>query len=220
MSAGTRWVVRLSKHSIRRQVDRPLLLWDGGIAVGVIRIDLQGEVAVFRRVAVRDDLQRRGYGRRLLDLATQFAERQACVRIDSHVDPDAVGFYSRCGFARVEDGTIQHGTTILMTKPHLTFGVKRIPGVSMTPASTLGLVAAWFIFGMTRIVLTSKLAEHRIDHPDPGQALAVNRKAAAARRNAANYDPPGRRLLPWYRAINATYWAIAAGGCGWVVLHA
>ena len=35
----------------------------------------------------------------------------------------------------------------------------------MTPADTLGLVAAWFVFGMARIVFTSKLAEHRIDNP-------------------------------------------------------
>jgi hypothetical protein len=90
----------------------------------------------------------------------------------------------------------------------------------MVAAPTLGIVAAWFTFGMARIVLTSALAEHRIDHPDPGQALAMNRKAAAARRNAANYDPPGRRLLPWYRAINATYWVIAAGALSWAVLHA
>jgi GNAT superfamily N-acetyltransferase len=93
----------------------PFLLWDGDTSVGVIRIDLHGEIAVFRRVAVRDDMQRRGYGRRLLELATQFAERQGSVRIDSHVDADAVGFYSRCGFARV-DGAVQQGATVLMTK--------------------------------------------------------------------------------------------------------
>jgi len=90
----------------------------------------------------------------------------------------------------------------------------------MTPAPTLGLVAAWFVFGMARIVLTSKLAEHRLDHPDAGQALAFNRGAAAARRNAANYDPWGRRLLPWYQAVNRTYWVLAAGGLGWAVYSA
>ena len=72
---------------------------------------------------------------------------------------------------------------------------------------------------MARIVLTSKLAEHRIDDPDPGRAMAVNLAAAAERLNAANYDLPGRRLLPWYRAVNVTYWVLAAGGCFWVVLH-
>jgi hypothetical protein len=89
----------------------------------------------------------------------------------------------------------------------------------MTPTYTLGLVAAGFVFGMARIVFTSKLAEHRIDNPDPGKAMAVNLDAASERLNAANYDPPGRRLLPWYRAVNIAYWVLAAGGCSWAVIH-
>lgn len=89
----------------------------------------------------------------------------------------------------------------------------------MTRTHGLGIVAAWFIFGMARIVFTSKLAEHRIDNPDPGQALAINRDARSARLNAANYDPLGRRLLPWYRSVSTTYWIVAVGGCIWAVLH-
>jgi hypothetical protein len=73
---------------------------------------------------------------------------------------------------------------------------------------------------MSRIVLTSKLAEHRIDNPDPGQALAINAQARAERLDTANYDPRGRRLLPWYRVINTTYWVVAAGGCLWALLQA
>ena len=93
----------------------PFLLWVGAEAVGVIRIDLNRDVAVFRRVAVREDMQRRGYGRQLLELAIQFAEQQRCIRIESHVDADAVGFYLRCGFARTEDTTRQ-GAAILMIR--------------------------------------------------------------------------------------------------------
>ena len=89
----------------------------------------------------------------------------------------------------------------------------------MAPARTLGLVAAWFVVGMARIVFTSKLAEHRIDNPDPGKAMAVNLDAASERLNAANYDPLGRRLLPWYRVVNIAYWVLAAGGCWWAVVH-
>jgi hypothetical protein len=89
----------------------------------------------------------------------------------------------------------------------------------MTSTNSLALVAAWFVFGMARIVLTSKLAEHRIDDPDPGRALAVNFAAARERSNAANYDPQGRRVLPWYRVVNTTYWILAAGGCGWAIFH-
>jgi hypothetical protein len=90
----------------------------------------------------------------------------------------------------------------------------------MIPTHTLGLVAAWFVFGMARIVLTSKLAEHRIDNPDPAKAMAVNAIAAAERLNAANYDLLGRRLLPWYRAVNITYWVLVAVGCWSAVLSA
>ena len=89
----------------------------------------------------------------------------------------------------------------------------------MTLTSELGLIATWFTFGQARIILTSKLAEHRIDNPDPGAALAFGRAAAAARRNTANYDAPGRRLLPWYQAVNTTYWVVAVGGFLWVVTH-
>jgi hypothetical protein len=73
---------------------------------------------------------------------------------------------------------------------------------------------------MARIVFTSKLAEHRIDNPDPGEAMAINRAARAERLNAANYDPRGRRLLPWYRVVNTTYWVLAVGGACWAVLQA
>jgi hypothetical protein len=52
----------------------------------------------------------------MLELAGQFAERHACSRIDSHVDADAVGFYTRCGFDRV-DGGDQQSKAVLMTKP-------------------------------------------------------------------------------------------------------
>ena len=90
----------------------------------------------------------------------------------------------------------------------------------MRSNDTLGLVAAWFVFGMARIVLTSMLAEHRIDNPDPSRALAANRGAALERLDVANYDPRGRRLLPWYRVVNRTYWVVAAGAFSWTVFHA
>lgn len=83
----------------------------------------------------------------------------------------------------------------------------------------LGLVAAWFVFGQARIVSTPELAEQRIDGPDPSSALAFSRAAAAARRHAANYDAPGRRLLPWYRALNHAYCVLVAGACWWTVSH-
>ena len=89
----------------------------------------------------------------------------------------------------------------------------------MTSISTLWLVAAWFILGQARIVFTSKMVEHRIDAPDPSQAVAFTRAAAAARRDAANYNTQGRRLLPWYLTVTRSYWALVGGICGWAIYH-
>jgi GNAT superfamily N-acetyltransferase len=80
----------------------PFLLWHAGEPVGVIRVDIDGPVATLRRVAIRDDVQRRGFGRRLLEDAERFCRQQGCTRIESHADPDAVGFYERCGFTRAD----------------------------------------------------------------------------------------------------------------------
>jgi hypothetical protein len=87
----------------------------------------------------------------------------------------------------------------------------------MTSNYTLGVVAAWFVLGQTRIVFTSKMVEHRIDKPEPSRAMAFTRAAAAARRDAANYDARGRRLLPWYLAVTRTYWLLVTGICCWAV---
>ena len=89
----------------------------------------------------------------------------------------------------------------------------------MTSTYTLGVVAAWFVLGQARIVLTSKMAEHRIDIADPSQALAFTRAAAAARRNTANYDTQGRRLLPWYLTVTRSYWTLVTGICCWAIFH-
>jgi GNAT superfamily N-acetyltransferase len=79
----------------------PFVLWIDDQPVGVIRVDIDGVVATFRRVAIRDDLQRRGYGRRLLEAAERFAKSQGCTRVESYVDPAAIPFYARCGFSAV-----------------------------------------------------------------------------------------------------------------------
>jgi GNAT superfamily N-acetyltransferase len=65
----------------------------------VIRIDIEGTTAILRRVAVRSDAQGLGHGRELLSLAQRFAQAEGCSRLLSHVAPDAVGFYRKCGFA-------------------------------------------------------------------------------------------------------------------------
>jgi hypothetical protein len=90
----------------------------------------------------------------------------------------------------------------------------------MTSIESLSVIAAWFVLGQGRIVLTSKMAEHRIDISDPSQALGFTRAAAAARRNAANYDARGQRLLPWYLAIASAYWILVVGIACWLIYHA
>lgn len=87
----------------------------------------------------------------------------------------------------------------------------------MSSTAALLYAATWFLFGMSRIVFTSAMVEHRIDHPDPVKAIAFTWSAAKQRVNAANYDTRGRRLLPWYRAVTTTYWMLVAGVLWWTV---
>src|SRR5262245_60871035 len=72
--------------------NHPLLLFDRDTPIGVIRIDIIGLVAWFRRVAVREELQRAGYGRILLNLAEAFAQAEGCGEARSNVAADAVVF--------------------------------------------------------------------------------------------------------------------------------
>lgn len=93
----------------------PFLLWIGDDPVGVVRVDIDGATAIIRRVAIREDCQRHGYGRQLLQAAEEFAGQNRCTRVESHVDPGAVGFYERCGFIAAHSSQSSHGDH-LMTK--------------------------------------------------------------------------------------------------------
>ena len=73
--------------------------------VGVVRVDIDATTAIFRRVAVRSDVQRLGHGRVLLMLAQRFAQESGCVRLVSYVAADAVEFYQRCGFTIGSEST-------------------------------------------------------------------------------------------------------------------
>lgn len=80
--------------------NHPLVLLQAGVVVGVIRVDVSETLAWFRRVAIRDDLQRMGHGRVLLLRAEAFAKAQGCTEVRSNAAVEAVGFYERCGYAR------------------------------------------------------------------------------------------------------------------------
>jgi GNAT superfamily N-acetyltransferase len=75
-----------------------LILLYQGIVIGVIRVDVCDTVAWFRRVAIRENLQRLGHGRVLLQLAEAFANTQGCDEVRSNAAVEAVGFYERCGY--------------------------------------------------------------------------------------------------------------------------
>jgi GNAT superfamily N-acetyltransferase len=94
----------------------PLVMVLSGVIIGVIRVDLSGRVAWFRRVAVREDLQRSGHGRVLLRLAESFAQEEGCNEARSDVAPDAVGFYERCGYSR-DSSTFAEIGSVSMRKP-------------------------------------------------------------------------------------------------------
>jgi GNAT superfamily N-acetyltransferase len=94
--------------------NHPFLFWFDGQPAGTIRIDITGTDAIFRLVTIREDHQRRGLGRRMLDLAERFARSKQRTLVHSHVNRAAIGFYERCGFAR--EGPENGGETVLMVK--------------------------------------------------------------------------------------------------------
>jgi GNAT superfamily N-acetyltransferase len=85
-----------------RPGNHPLVLFHRGEPVGVIRIDIDPPIAIFRRVAIREDVQRHGHGTVMLRLAERFACDIGCNVIQSFVNPEAVTFYERCGFNQDE----------------------------------------------------------------------------------------------------------------------
>ena len=84
--------------------NHPLLLFDGLAPVGVVRIDVRGAVAFFRRVAIREDRQREGLGTAMMAMAEDFVKDQGVSVIRSNVDSEATGFYLKMGF-ECEDRT-------------------------------------------------------------------------------------------------------------------
>ncbi len=84
----------------RAQNNYPMLFYSENIAVGVIRIDLNPEQrsAIFRRLAIRDGQQRRGFGRSLMQHAEAFAVAHGCTSFVVNAALDAVGFYQKLGY--------------------------------------------------------------------------------------------------------------------------
>jgi GNAT superfamily N-acetyltransferase len=79
----------------------PFLLIYEDEPVGAVRVDLEPPVAWFRRVAVRENVQRHGHGQKMLELAAEFAKTRGCQHVRSNVDPAAAAFYRRLGFENI-----------------------------------------------------------------------------------------------------------------------
>ena len=85
--------------------NHPLVLLYRGEIIGVLRLDVSETVGWLRRVAIREDVQRVGHGRVLLNLAEAFARAQGCDELRTNAAVEAVGFYERCGYARDLDAS-------------------------------------------------------------------------------------------------------------------
>ncbi len=82
---------------------RRVLLLDGEL-IGTVRIDIDVPDAAFRLVTIREDLQGRGYGRRLVELSENFARSSGCRRVVLTAGDQSVGFWEKCSYSRFSDG--------------------------------------------------------------------------------------------------------------------
>ena len=98
-----------------RAGNHPLVLFHRGEPVGVIRIDIDPPVAIFRRVAIQEDVQQQGHGTVMLKLAERFTCDNGCNLIKSFVNPEAVTFYERCGFNQ-DEASLSDAQHVLMQK--------------------------------------------------------------------------------------------------------
>ena len=96
----------------------PMLLYQGDVAVGAIRIDLlpDHETGIFRRVAIQKDWQRQGLGRTLMEQAEAFALSHGCPIFVANVARDAIGFYLKLGYQFDEGSDALNQENPRMTK--------------------------------------------------------------------------------------------------------
>lgn len=81
----------------------PLLLCRDNLAIGTVRLDLQGnDVAIVRLVAIMPEHQRRGFGRILMAELEILAAKQGVVRLEVSAARDAVPFYRKLGWTLLD----------------------------------------------------------------------------------------------------------------------
>ena len=89
----------------KKEGNYPKLLLNGDVPIGVVRIDLNEDVgeAIFRRVAITEGEQRKGYGTKLMEMAENFAVGKGCDQFIANVALDAVPFYEKLGYLLDKD---------------------------------------------------------------------------------------------------------------------
>lgn len=73
---------------------------DGALAICVVTNEGEGQLEI-KNLAVRPDMQKRGYGRMLIDfIADHYRGRYHTLLVGTGDSPLTVPFYERCGFVR------------------------------------------------------------------------------------------------------------------------
>jgi GNAT superfamily N-acetyltransferase len=86
----------------RDPANLPFLLFVDGAPAGITRLDLDGDIAIVRLVAIAPELQRQGHGRSMSALVDREARRRGVRLLRVNAAPEAVGFYERTGWHRRE----------------------------------------------------------------------------------------------------------------------
>ena len=86
----------------RDPANLPFLFLVDGQPAGITRLDLHGDTAIVRLVAIAPDLQRRGHGRAMSEHIDQAARRRGVRLLRVNAAPEAVGFYEATGWQRRE----------------------------------------------------------------------------------------------------------------------
>lgn len=90
--------------------DHHLVALDGDAVVGVILMRvLDGTTIKMRQVAIDENLQRTGIGRKLVDFSERFSKEKGFQRIELHARRVAVPFYLKLGYHTLGDEFFEVG---------------------------------------------------------------------------------------------------------------
>jgi GNAT superfamily N-acetyltransferase len=84
----------------RAEGNLPFLFLLDGSPIGVVRLDLRGDTAVVRLVAIIADEQGKGHGRVLGAMVETEAQRRGVKTLHVNAAPEAFGYYEKTGWRR------------------------------------------------------------------------------------------------------------------------